>query len=144
MGYAKRRTNSPPDWATRGNRRFVPLYYDLLDSPAYLDLLPSARALLPYIVRCANMEKYKKTSSVAKDYPGIEAFQSGDFFYFNWEIASRTAVCSEKTFHKAIQALIKNGFIECFARGNGQQRKNIYRMSDAWKQYATEQGARPL
>lgn len=95
MGNAKRRMNSPPDWATRGNRRFVPLYYDLLDSSAYLDLSPTARSLFPHIVQCANMEKHKKKNSVAEDYPEIEEFKGGDFFYFNWGIARQTRVCAE-------------------------------------------------
>ncbi len=109
-----------------GNRlpNFVPLFWDILNHKAYINLSPSAAKLLPYFlgkvkINPKNSEYYKTT------------------FSFTYSEAENYG-CSRRTFYNVVTALVQYGFLDPVKRGGLRgmnMTSSIFRLSDRWKQY---------
>lgn len=116
-----RKRRDPPFWVTgpSGGKStsgkplpFVPVYVDLLQAPAFLNLTPSARFCF---------------ISMAAEAKGSPAFE------FPKSIAARYGIPST-TLRRCISELIHAGFICCASSGRFTRSANSYQFSLAWKQ----------
>lgn len=46
---------------------------------------------------------------------------------------------NQKGFHRDMDALIEHGFIECVISGRATRSKSLYRFSEKWKKYGTDE-----
>ena len=106
---------------------FVPLTWDLLNSPAYKKLTPSSAKALPYFLgkvklHHANRHKYSLT------------------FNFSYDEAESLGF-SNATFSRIRKELEEIGFIERIEKGGLDGKKKIcstYRLSQRWETYRKE------
>jgi hypothetical protein len=117
--HSKNKTNRLPP--------FVPLIWDLLNSPAYKKLTPSAAKALPYFlgkvkVKYNDPEKYEK------------------IFPFSYPEAEKLGF-STATFSRIHKELEEKGFIERAERGGLRGKSegySKYRLSRKWESYGKE------
>lgn len=104
---------------------FVPVFKEEMDSKAFAELTPSAVKVLLFM-RWAHGVAKKKTGDPSAS------------FDFTYEEAVRRGF-AKKTFSRAVQQLVKNGFLDVVTQGGlrGCGRSNSrYKMSDRWLLYS--------
>jgi hypothetical protein len=103
---------------------FVPLFLDILNSEAYIDLRYSAKSLLPYLM-----------AKVKTDFHDPARYQID--FPFSYTEA-RSYGFSNDTTEKAFRQLIWHGFIDPVSkgglRGSGKT-ASTYKLSERWGHY---------
>ena len=114
----------------RGNRLppFVFLLWDLLNSPAYISLPPSAAKALPYFLGKVRLspgypERYKQA------------------FEFSYREGKKRGFALA-TFSKVIQDLVKYGFIEPVDKGGLRgdcKSSNKFMLSKRWEAFGSKQ-----
>jgi hypothetical protein len=106
---------------------FVPMTWELLNSKAYKHLSYAAAKALPYF-----LGKFKGPYHDPQRY----LFE----FPFSYSEAKRYKF-SSSTFHKVIDALVRQGFIDPVDKGglrsNGKS-YNIFRLSRRWEKFGTD------
>jgi hypothetical protein len=98
----------------RGRRRFVQLFHNILDSPAWLSLTHSARTAYIHIL---------------KDFNGHNNGQ----LKLTYSQAGR--LMNRQTFGRSIKLLIDRGFIEVTKHGGLNNRCAEYRYIEKWRNW---------
>jgi len=109
-------------------KNFLALRKELLLSKAYIELPPTARAMLPYF-----LWKIKIPFS-HPDYCFTD-------FTFTFSEAEKYG-CSKRTFSRVIEDVMKHGFIDPVRKGGrngGRDTASIFRLSKRWEKYGTSE-----
>ena len=118
----------PFECCPQGNKYFVRIFLNMINSSAFKDL--SYKQQLLYF--------YMKTQFCQKDSkkPNGKHLQ----FYFNRGLYKNTLglYSNDEQFRKDRDALIMHGFIICIENGSNTRSKSIYQFSDKWQIYGTE------
>ncbi|MBF0542304.1 MAG: hypothetical protein HQK91_12745 [Nitrospirae bacterium] len=105
---------------------FVPLLWDMLNSPAYKDLAPSSAKVLPYFLGKPKINMSKQTEFY------------GANFNFTYSEAKKYGFAS-KTYERCLIELLAKGFIDIVWKGGirGESKTaSRYRNSLRWKNYS--------
>ncbi|KAA8673388.1 hypothetical protein [Clostridium sp. HV4-5-A1G] len=130
----KKKQNFQSFQSSKGGR-FMPIYFDMVDSKAWSELKSNDIKVYLYMLRkyTAKYDKHilissnKDNISVPKDeYLGKHKKQS-------WSIKM-----NQTTFMNCIDHLIDLGFIKVVRDGYASRECNIYGFSDMWKKYGTK------
>ncbi len=109
---------------------FVPLIWDLLNSKAYLELMPSAAKALPYFIGKPADDRKQKLIY------GIPAY-FGAVFQFSYREGKRLGFAFG-TFSRVIRDLVRLGFLEPIdkggLRGDGKS-YNRFQICRRWERY---------
>ena len=112
------------------NRRgpaFVPLFLNVLNSNAYINMRYSAKSLLPYLM-----------AKVKTDFHDPARYQI--VFEFSYTESRRYGFSNDTT-EKALRQLIWTGFIDPVTKGGLRgfgKTSSTYRLSERWNLYGTQ------
>lgn len=106
-----------------GKPQFFSVYKSMMDSIAWKEL--TNRQMVLYL--------YMKTQVKPNDSRGEFSFNQGIYKNSLNLYTNTTSFCKDK------DALIEKGFIDCLDGGSVTKTKAVYRMSDRWVKYGTEQ-----
>jgi len=101
--------------------RFVAIPWEIIDSPAWKNLTNASRVALIHLKR-----------KVVKPNPGE----------FSLSYNEMEEIMNRHTFSKAIKQLEVFGFIKKEQYGGLYRRRNFFRLSDEWRQYAQASSAK--
>ena len=107
----------------KGKAQFFSVYKSMMDSPAWKELTNRQKVLYLYM----------KTQVKPKDSRGEFFFNQALYINVLGLYTNTTSFCTDK------DALIEKGFIDCIDGGSVTKTKAVYRMSDRWIKYGTDQ-----
>ena len=126
-------------WQCTGKRhdKFVQVYLSRLLSPACMALTDKQFRLLV----CCEMEAFGAASKANDPGGGSEQYD-GALFYMNRKLyVERYSLYGKndrRGFQRDMAALIEHGFVDCVKSGYAAKVKNLYRLSQRWRQWETE------
>lgn len=105
---------------------YVGMPWKMLKSKAYIDLPPTARGMLPYFLGQVQLEGWMKNPLYYET-----------TFKFEYSTARKYG-CAQKSFYRAIRALVAKGFIDPVWIGGLRGLKktsSIFKLSKRWHAY---------
>ena len=134
-----RRVRGGRPWQCTGQKRdkFVQLYMSRLLSPACRDLTDKQLRLL----LCCELEAHGAASKANNPDDGSAPYDAS-LFYMNRRLyVDRYGLYGKndrRGFQRDMAALIEHGFVDCVKSGYAEKVKNLYRLSQRWRQWGTE------
>ena len=131
-----RKSQTRKPYQRRANSRagFVPLYYDLLDSPAFHDLTPRQKVLYVYCAR----ESHGRAMGEAENRGEAK---DETLFYMNKGLRSKVheiyPESDTRCFREDMAALVEHGFVDCVQSGLEKRENNLFRLSGRWNHWGT-------
>ena len=128
----KRKAQQRKPWQRRANssRQWNPLFHDLLDSPAFHDLTPSAKTLFLYCVRETHGDAMRASGT-----------QDERLFYMNRSLRCKVhelyPLSDTRAFERDMAQLVSHGFVDCLKSGLDTRTKSLYRLSARWCDWGT-------
>lgn len=138
---SRKKRNLPEGFETCGSSKFVRIFDDMMESPAFFDMTKNQRLLFIYCKRqfCgSDWVKMGEGKHPGIDFPEVVQFKDARCFYFNLGLAVKYGLYTKngrKEFAKDMEALAKHGFIDRITDGELTHSKSIYRFSSGWKEW---------
>ena len=143
--YIPKSFESAKPYAKSGDT-YAAIYRSMRLSNAWQDLSPKQHDL--YF--CCKSEYYGKGRHDLDQFNnyftdnGIEKNSHPEYFTMNWGKVKRpdglyALYTNSNSFYSDMASLIDHGFIDCVICGADARAKSLYKLSDRWQRYGTEQ-----
>lgn len=133
MGRGKKYEYKAHQRRPNSSTRFVQVYHDLLDSPAFQDLTAQQKTLYVYCILESHGKAMVENQKTRLD---------ERLFYMNKQLYVHVhKLYSEKDtrgFNRDMAALITHGLIDCVESNYKRRKKNLYRLSQRWHNWGTD------
>ena len=139
MSYTSRRKEREerkklPKWAAKkSNDSFFRFPLTLYNSPAWRALTANQMNLYLF----STWHRLNNKQHPRNDYPDHEQYQSDEVFYMNLALVVKNGLYTLKNrhFYRDCKRLIDIGFWDEVSNGKDNFSKNVYRMSERWKDW---------
>ena len=135
---ARRKRQQRKAWQRRanGSGQWHPIFNDLLDSPAFHDLRPSAKVLYLYCQRETHGDAMRDSGT-----------QDERLFYMNRALRCKVhelyPLSDSRGFERDMRELVSHGFVDCLESGLAERKRSLYRLSGRWCDWGTSAFSMP-